>query len=112
MTVNQKTVNDDPATADTTTICTLGSLFFTGPAEVTRVLCEQTGAADAQWNVELGGNDLFANEQSVDAADTVESFVPDQNEYSSTESDQLAVSVSTAGSAGNLIVTVVYETPE
>jgi len=73
-----------------------------------RVVVEQTGAADADFNIELGGSDLFNAEQSVDAADTAEGLTPDQNKYASDETDQIAVDVSSAGSGGSeLHITVV-----
>lgn len=74
--------------------------------EVVRVVVEQVGAADADWNVRLGDLEVFDGDQTVGAADTPEAFVPDQNRFGADEASQIALDVSTAGSAGGLNATV------
>lgn len=90
-----------------TVIGHIAEAFPRDTVEVVRVVVEQLNAADADWNVELGGNDVFSAEQSVSSADTPEGFVPDQNRFDADETSQIALDVSTAGSAGGLHVTVV-----
>lgn len=75
------------------------------------VVVEQVGAADAEWNIELDGNDLFDAEQSVAAADTPEEFIPNQNRDAHDDvAVEVAVDVSLAGAGGStLIVNVLWD---
>ena len=68
---------EDIATFD---IDLLQAYKFEGSVTVLSVVVEQTNNADAEWNIELDGNDLFATEQSVTAPDTLEEFIPEQNQ--------------------------------
>lgn len=84
----------------TTTIDLLQAYKYGGGVTVLAVVVEQTNNADAEFNVELEGNDLFAAEQSVAAADTPEEFIPDQNRDAHDDTGvRLAVDVSTAAAA-------------
>lgn len=95
-----------------TVIGHVGEVFPQGTVEVKRVVVEQTQAADADFNIEVGGADVFSAEQSVATAGTPEGFAPDQNRYEADETAQVAVDVSSASAtAGSLLhVTVVTET--
>jgi hypothetical protein len=82
-----------------------------GAVTVLSVVVEQTGAADTDWNIELDGNDLFAAEQSVGAADTPEEFIPDQNREAHDDTAvPLALDVSGAGTGGTeLNVSILWD---
>lgn len=97
--------------AGRTVIGFLAEAFPNRTVEVKRVIAEQTGAADADFNVEAGGQDVFSGEQSVANADTPEGFSPDQNRYEASETSDIAVDVSNASGTGGstLNVTVVVD---
>jgi hypothetical protein len=65
--------------------------------DVAEVVVEQTTNADAAFNIKLDGEYIFSSKRSVTAGDTLESFVPDQNEFST--GGKLTFEVTTAGSA-------------
>lgn len=111
MSKRSMSIEVDAASPGRTVLGHIAEVFAGMTAEVSRVVAEQTNNADAEFNIELGGNDVFNNEQSVDSADTPEGFVPDQNRYSSSDTDQIALDVSNAAgnAADQLIVTVVYD---
>lgn len=76
------------------------------------VVVEQTNNADTEFNIELEGEDLFAAEQSVAAADTPEEFVPEQNrDAHDDEVVELTVDVSSAAAAAGdeLNVSVLWD---
>jgi len=79
-----------------------------GEAEVkeVRVLSDQQ---DLDFNIELNGNDTFANEQSPAAAE--ESFVPDQNTRVGGVGDaELVFDVSSASATAGATATVLVVT--
>jgi hypothetical protein len=83
-----------------------------GSVTALAVVVEQTGSADAEFNVELDGEDLFAAEQSVAAANTPEEFIPEQNrDAHDDEAVELAVDVSSAaaGAGEELNVSVLWD---
>jgi hypothetical protein len=98
----------DATTAGTTAIGHAGAAHPEATLELVTVIAEETGGNGGEFNVELGGNDVFSGEQSVGAAGTSERFTPDQNEYESDETADVAFDISSAGS-GNYNVTVVFE---
>jgi hypothetical protein len=89
----------------------VGAHLYGSSATVEQVIAEQSGAADADFNVELDGNDVFSNEQSLDAADTPEELTPDQNKNAAGSPLELAVDVSSASGTADstLDVTVVVD---
>jgi hypothetical protein len=99
--------------ADNTNTDELGHIaeaFPEATVEVIAVIAEQTSNADAEWNIEVEGTAVFSSEQSVSSSDTPELFVPDQNEFSATETDQLNINKSSQASASDsLHVTVVTD---
>lgn len=85
---------------------------FSGAVTVLAVVVEQTDAQDADWNVELDENDLFAAEQSLGPPDMPREFIPDQNrEAHDDRAVRLAIDVSAAsGTAGSeLNVSVLWD---
>lgn len=109
MSKHTKSITVDAASAATSHIGFIGEHLYGSSVYVEEVVAEQEGASDADFNVELGGSDLFGSEQSVSSADTPEVLNPDQNEAGTGSPLELAVDVSAAGSAGDLNITVVYD---
>lgn len=101
----------DAASAARSVISFIGVHQYGGSVTVEDVTVEQTNNADADFNIELGGDDIFNSEQSVDAADTIETLTPDQNKSAAGENLDLAVDVSTAAgnAADQLLVTVTVD---
>jgi|APHM01.1.fsa_nt_gi hypothetical protein len=100
----------DPASGTTQEVnVSTAAAFSATTLEVSNVVVEQTNAADANWNIQINGDDLFSAEQSVASGDTPENFVPDQNRHVADETATVSVDVSSAGSAGDLNVFVVFE---
>lgn len=95
-----------------TPIDLLQAYKFEGSVTVLAVVVQQTNNADAEWNVELDGNDLFSAEQSVAAADTPEEFIPDQSQDAHDDVGvRIDVDVSTgaANAADSLGVSVLWD---
>ncbi|MDX1747918.1 MAG: hypothetical protein R3324_18445 [Halobacteriales archaeon] len=99
----------DPA--GLTTIELLQAYQYEGSVTVLAVVVEQETNTDAEWNIELAGNDLFAAEQSVAVADTPERFIPDQNQDAHDDvAVRLALDLSTpAGNKDDLNVSVLWD---
>jgi hypothetical protein len=97
--------------ADDTDSEVIGHVAETFPeatAEIVALVVEQTSNSDGQWNVEVGGDALFSQEQGVSAADTPERFVPDQNQQEALETAQIVLNKSGAAAASdNYTVTVI-----
>lgn len=98
----------DAASTGRSVISFLGVHKFGSSVTVEEVTAEQTNNADADFNVELDGSDVFSGEQSVSAADTAETLTPDQNRHAAGDTPDLAVDVSSAAAnaADQLLVTV------
>lgn len=93
-----KTVAANAAATGKTRLGFIAEAFPGATVEVARVVLEQVGAADANINLELAGNKVFASDISVSAAGTAEGHTPDQNEYAADETDALEADVTTASS--------------
>jgi hypothetical protein len=105
-----ETVTGIDATSTGSTTAGFAAAAFPGSTlELVNVTAEQTTNADADWNIEVGGDDAFSTEQSVAASGTPEQFVPDQNQYDSDDTSTIAVDVSSAGTGGELSFTLVFE---
>lgn len=85
---------------------------FGGTVYAKRVAVEQQGATDAEWNVNLDGSAVFSATQTVSSSNTFETFVPDQNRYSSADPATVEADVTTAGSSGPLLFSVLLEVDE
>ncbi|HDN73686.1 MAG TPA: hypothetical protein ENG16_01510 [Archaeoglobus sp.] len=83
---------------------------YGGSIEVVEVIARQSGAADAYWNIELAGNNIFSTSQSVAAADKDQIFYPDQNKYAAASALPvdfvMKASSATAGSTIDVAVLV------
>lgn len=86
---------------------------YGGSVRAVEVVAEST-VDDAEWNVELDGNDLFGSDASVAASGEAETFTPDQNRSASGDTVSLAVDVNTAtsGSAGTMDIGVALDASE
>lgn len=114
---NNRQVHERRAlSADDTNTDPIGFVGEQHPGKTVRVvavIAEQTSNADAEWNIQVGGNDLFNSEQSVSSADTPELFAPDQNRYVGNDTDKIEIDKSSAAAAAdNLNITVVTEIVE
>jgi|APHM01.1.fsa_nt_gi hypothetical protein len=97
----EETIPIPEVAADSVATVALGTMLSHkegGSIEVVEVVVEQTNNADAEFNLQVGGNDAFSNEQSVAAADTLESFTPDQNEFAS---DNVLLEIDVSNAAAN-----------
>lgn len=100
----------DATTIATTTIGFAQAQEFGGTGFVHKVVAEQEGANDAEFNVNVDGNAVFSSTQSVASADTPETFVPDQNRHYTGPSVQVEIDVTaSSGTSGNLIVGVLTD---
>lgn len=83
---------------------------FSSGATVRRVAARQEGAADASFNVLIGGASLFAGNQVVATADTTETFQPSGNTDIAASNDAVEVEiVASSGTSGQLAVGVLLE---
>lgn len=101
----EETIPIQEVAADSAATTALGAILSHkegGSIEVVELVVEQTTNADAEFNLQVDGNDAFSSEQSVDTADTLESFVPDQNEFAA-DNVLLELDVSNAAAAADLL---------
>lgn len=87
---------------------------YGGAVKAKKVVVQQNGGSDAQWNIQLDGRDVFATTQSVTTSFTSEAFYPDQNLFASGETVPLRMSITSAAASpasnGSMAVTVLLET--
>lgn len=80
---------------------------YDGHVFVERVVAEAVSDKPISFNVSLDGNDLFSAAQTVTTTDTPQTFSPDQNRYSSSDTAELRVQNTTqATGSGTLNVGV------
>lgn len=104
----------DHVPADTINTVPVGhiqvALNFSSGARIRRVAARQEGAADAEWNINVGGNALFAATQSLASADTTETFTPGQNRDIAASGEAIEVDVTaSSATAGELAVGLVLD---
>lgn len=101
----EETIPIAEVAADSASTVALGAFLShkeASTAEVVEVVVEQTTNADAEFNLQVNGNDAFSSEQTVSEADTLESFVPDQNEYAA-DNVLLELDISNAAAAADVL---------
>lgn len=79
----------DATSRQTTTIGFVQTHKFGGTSRVEALIVEEEGGQASEWNVQLDGSDLFAQTQSVTTGTTPEEFIPDQNQYTASDTAQL-----------------------
>jgi hypothetical protein len=97
----EETIPIQEVAADDVATTALGAILshkYGSSVEVVEVVVEQTNNADAEFNLQVDGNNAFSAEQSVAQADTLESFIPDQNEFSA---DNVLLELDVSNGAGN-----------
>lgn len=76
---------------------------FGGSGFVEEVVVRVDDNTSPSFNVLVNGNTLFSNDQVLAAADTPETFVPDQNRHYSGPSVEVLFSVTGSASVANQI---------
>lgn len=71
---------------------------YEGTSFVEKVVAEQTGNSDAEFNVLIDGSAIFSATQSVSVSDAPETLHPTQNRYAAGPSARLELDVTASAS--------------
>lgn len=91
--------NIDGTSTGTTELGPVAIMEEGATARVKKVVVEQQGASDVEFNVNFGGQAVFSDTQTVSANNTFEEFTPDQNFYEGPSFASLEFDVTSPGSS-------------